>query len=185
MTADDKRRWDERHAQVGPATLAEVGPPAVFAPHADRFPTHGTALEVACGRGTASVWLAQRGLDVLGVDVSPVAVEQARALADAAGVRVRCRFEVVDLDDGLPDGPPVDVLLCHRFRDARLDVPMAARLAPHGLLAVSACSEVGAGPGRYRVGPGELAGAVGALADLAVVASGEGGGDAWVLARRR
>ena len=151
-------------------------PPAAFAAHADRFPTVGRALDVACGTGAASVWLARRGLDVVGLDVSGVGLEHARSLDDTG----RCRFEQVDLDGGLPPGPPVDVLLCHRFRDPRLYGAMRARLAPGGLLAVAVLSEVGAEPGPFRAPAGELAAA---FADLDVLDHGEADGLAWLLAR--
>jgi SAM-dependent methyltransferase len=118
-------------------------------------------------------------MDVWGLDVSPVAVGLARELAAHHGVGDRCRFDVVDLDDGLPDGPPVDLVLCHRFRDARLDRAILERLAPGGLLAMAALSEVGVGPGPFRASPGELRMA---FADLDVVAEDEGDGQAWLLA---
>ncbi|ANW64817.1 SAM-dependent methyltransferase [Mycobacterium sp. djl-10] len=176
MGEADRAHWDARYKQPGPT---EPGLSEVFAPYLDLFPTTGVALDIACGRGAAAVWLARRGMSVTGVDVSPVAMAQARALADAHGVR--CRFEVVDLDDGLPPGPPLDVVVCQRFRDARLDAAIVDRLTPGGLLAISALSEVGAGPGRFRVPAGEL---VRAFAGLTVEAAGEADGLAWLLARR-
>ncbi len=115
-----------------------------------------------------------------GLDVSPVAVGHARELARRSGVGDRCRFDAVDLDDGLPAGPPVDVVLCHKFRDRRLDRAILGRLAPGGVLAISCFSEVGAAPGRFRAGSGEL---VAAFAALDVIAAGEGGGVAWLVAR--
>lgn len=154
--------------------------PPVFAPYGSAFPTTGTALDLACGRGPVAVWLAQRGLRVWGLDVSPVAVALARELADAYGVAARCRFDVADLDDGLPAGPPVDVVVCHLFRDPRLDTAVVERLVPGGLLAVAVLSEVGAEPGPYRARPGEL---LDAFAALDVVAAGEGDGQAWLVAR--
>src|SRR6202023_588615 len=36
-------------------------------------------LEVGAGTGTNSLWLAERGFDVLGIDVAPLAVERANA----------------------------------------------------------------------------------------------------------
>jgi SAM-dependent methyltransferase len=152
----------------------------VFAPFAEVFPTAGRALDLACGRGLGAVWLARRGLDVWGVDISRVALDQARDLATRSGVGNRCRFSVVDLDDGLPPGPPADVILCQRFRDARLDAAIVGRLAPGGLLAITVLSEVGAAPGPFRAAAGEL---VTAFAGLAVITAGEGGGEAWLLAR--
>lgn len=180
MTTDDRTRWDQRHARAGPPTAEEAGPPALLAPYANLFPTQGRALDLACGRGRGSVWLARRGLRVWGLDVSPVAVALAGGLARRCGVADRCRFEVADLDAGLPPGPPVDVILCHFFRDPRLDADLPGRLAPGGILAVAALSEVGAGPGPYRVPPGGLQGA---FPTLEVLAGGEGGGEAWLVAR--
>lgn len=66
----------------------------------------GRALEVGCGTGTNSVWLAQQGFDVTGIDVAPLAIERAERRAREAGVSVR--FLVADLAV-LPDlGDPFD-----------------------------------------------------------------------------
>jgi len=181
MSEDDRARWDEKYVQQGGPAPDAVGPAAVFAAHREAFPSAGEAIDVACGQGTGAVWLARRGLRVRGFDVSPVAVEQARALAAHHGVDHRCRFDVVDLDGGLPSGPPADVVYCARFRDPRLDAAMIERLTPGGLLAVTALSRVGGAAGRFRAEPGELRTAFG---DLEVVADGEGHGLAWLLARR-
>ena len=43
----------------------------------------GRALEVGCGTGTNAIWLAQEGFAVTAIDVSPTALAQARAKADA------------------------------------------------------------------------------------------------------
>lgn len=137
MTDKDRVRWDNRYAGRGPAPVAAVGPPPALAPFDAMFPTAGHALDLACGQGLGAVWLARRGVDVWGFDVSPVAIGQARDLARRCGVGDRCRFDVVDLDNGLPAGPPVDVILCHQFRDRRLDRAAARRLAPGGLLAIT------------------------------------------------
>ena len=179
MAERDRRRWDERYSAQG-QPMSAVEFPEVLERHADVFPTAGTALDLACGQGLGAVWLARRGLDVLGLDISPVAISQARDLAARSGVGDRCRFDVVDLDDGLPAGPPADVVLCHKFRDRRLDQAIIRRLAPGGLLAIVVLSEVGAAPGPFRAVPGELSAA---FAELNQLAAGEGHGRAWLLAR--
>jgi SAM-dependent methyltransferase len=180
MAEADRQCWDERYATKAPPSVDAVVPPDFLAPHVDVLPTAGRALDLACGPGLGAVWLAMRGLEVVGLDVSPVAVGQARELAQRAGVSDRCRFEVADLDDGLPAGPFVDVILCHRFRDRRLDHTIVERLAPGGLLAIAVLSEVGAAPGPFRAAAGELPAA---FAELDLVAAGEGEGHAWLLAR--
>jgi SAM-dependent methyltransferase len=179
MAEADRRRWDERYAAQEPPPVSAIEPPEILARHADLLPTAGRALDLACGQGCGAVWLARRGLEVWGLDVSAVAIGQARDLAHLAGVGDRCRFDVVDLDDGLPAGPPVHVILCRKFRDRRLDQAIIERLAPGGLLAISALSEVGAAPGPFRAVAGELAAA---FAGLNVIAAGEGHGHAWLLA---
>jgi hypothetical protein len=113
-----------------------------------------------------------------------VAIDLARRLAELSGVADRCHFEVQDLDDGLPEGPLVDLILCHlphAFRHRSFDRAMTERLVPGGLLAVATQSEVGRGPGPFRVSPGDLLDAFG---KLTVVVHGEGDGKAWILARR-
>jgi SAM-dependent methyltransferase len=58
-------------------------------------------LEVGCGTGTNAIYLAQHGFDVVGIDISPLAIESARAKAQG-----RCRFETGDfLNDAPPGGP--------------------------------------------------------------------------------
>jgi SAM-dependent methyltransferase len=181
VTEEDRSRWDERWAQLGPAELDAVAPPSFLAPHADLIPTSGTALDIACGRGLGAVWLAGRGLHVWGFDVSEVAIAHARDLAQRSGFRDFSRFDTVDLDEGLPAGAPVEVILCNKFRDRRLDRALIERLAPGGLLAIATFSEVGATPGRYRAMAGELPAV---FAELHLVAAGESDGLAWLLARR-
>ncbi|ORV17924.1 class I SAM-dependent methyltransferase [Mycobacterium celatum] len=181
MTTKDRVRWDEIYTSSGPPRADAVGPPALFADFEDLFPTAGQALDLACGQGLAAVWLVRRGMAVRGFDVSAVAIGHARDLARRSGVEDRCRFDVVDLDQGLPSGPPANVIVCHRFRDRRLDRAIIGRLAPGGLLAISALSEVGAAPGPFRAAPGEL---TSAFAELELIAADEADGVAWVLARR-
>lgn len=127
------------------------------------------------------MWLAGRGLNVRGFDISEVAVVQARKLAQDNGVGHSCQFENFDLDAGLPSGRQADVICCLQFRDRRLDRAITDRLAPGGLLAISVLSQVDARPGRYRAHPGEL---TDAFADFDRIAAGEAGGRAWLLASK-
>jgi SAM-dependent methyltransferase len=55
------------------------------------------ALSLADGEGRNGVWLAERGVDVHAVDVSPVAIEKAKRLAAVRGVALE--FEQADLLD--------------------------------------------------------------------------------------
>jgi len=62
------------------------------------------ALDLGCGTGTNSIWLAQQGFEVTGIDLAPLAVELAEKRARAAGANLH--FMVADVLN-LPelDGP--------------------------------------------------------------------------------
>jgi SAM-dependent methyltransferase len=63
-----------------------------------------STLEIGAGTGTNAIWLAERGFDVLGVDVSALAVERAQTKME--GRALRCRFATLDfLAAPPPDGP--------------------------------------------------------------------------------
>jgi len=55
------------------------------------------ALDVACGIGRHAVELAEAGVEVDGIDISPEYVVSARDRADEAGVGDRASFEVADM----------------------------------------------------------------------------------------
>lgn len=60
---------------------------------ADAVAARGPVLDVGCGPGTVTAYLAGRGLDVSGVDLSPRMIENARRLHPT------CRFAVASSTD--------------------------------------------------------------------------------------
>lgn len=60
----------------------------------------GRALDLGCGEGRNSIWLAEQGWDVTGVDFSNVAIDRARDIAERRGVSVE--WEVADLNEFEP-----------------------------------------------------------------------------------
>ncbi len=69
--------WDTGEPETELVAAVESG---VIAP--------GRALEVGCGTGTNAIWLAQRGFEVVAIDVAPLAIEQAGKKAADAGVAI-------------------------------------------------------------------------------------------------
>ncbi len=57
-----------------------------------------TVLDLGCGRGGVVISLAQRKMDVTGVDFSRVAIHEAKKLASEKGVSARAQFTVHDLE---------------------------------------------------------------------------------------
>ena len=60
------------------------------------------ALEIGCGTGTNSLWLARQGFSMLGVDVSQEAVDRANRKKEDPSLR--CEFALMDFlhDESLP-----------------------------------------------------------------------------------
>lgn len=95
MTHDEPGRtrdidWAAAYAGEVPQTPVDSDIQAV----AGRL-TPGTALDLGCGAGQNSIWLATEGWRVHGLDIAGGAIEAARAAADAAGVEAT--FEEADV----------------------------------------------------------------------------------------
>lgn len=93
----------------------------------------GRALDIGCGTGDNSLWLARNGFQVVGTDASDIALEKARGKAAAAGVA--CRFQCVDFLRRAVEGAPFDFAFdrgCfHSFGDAADRRRFARNVAAH------------------------------------------------------
>lgn len=93
-----------------------------------------TIIDLGCGRGGPSLWVAREtGASVVGIDISPVAVEHASRRAKEFGVEGRARFETGDL-------------LALRFSpaefNAAISVDVLFLLSPNTLLALSGFARI-------------------------------------------
>ncbi|MCS7192089.1 MAG: class I SAM-dependent methyltransferase [Armatimonadetes bacterium] len=78
----------------------------------DSFEFH-RILELACGTGTIALEFAQKGFQVVGVDISQGMIQVAQEKAERLGLSERVRFYVQDISDlNLPDQTPFDLALC-------------------------------------------------------------------------
>ncbi len=76
MPKEDAIRWDRRYAND--FYHPPHKPRSLLVDHAGLLPRNGTALDVAMGLGYNAAVLIERGLKVIGVDISPVAVASAK-----------------------------------------------------------------------------------------------------------
>jgi SAM-dependent methyltransferase len=61
------------------------------------------ALDLGCGAGLLTQWLAEKGLEVVGIDIFPEAIAMARSLADRR--RTAVEFLTADLFSYTPERP--------------------------------------------------------------------------------
>jgi SAM-dependent methyltransferase len=104
-----------------------------------RLPAGANFLDVGCGSGWTSLFLAEAGYEVIGYDLVPANVELARRRAERW--ESSARFEVADMEN-LPKGDPVDGVLLfqalhHIGRQRAALEAIASRLRPGGWLLLS------------------------------------------------
>jgi SAM-dependent methyltransferase len=79
MPIEDAYRWDRRYQQDRQANIQSTRRFLVENQHF--LPTSGVALDIAMGTGRNAAFLIEKGLGVVGVDISAVAVGQAKQLS--------------------------------------------------------------------------------------------------------
>jgi SAM-dependent methyltransferase len=93
-------------------------------------------LEYGCGQGSLAVDLAREGARVKGIDISPVAIEQSRNLAEQAGVSDRVAFDVMDAEHLTFDAESFDLVcgtaILHHLDLATSYAEIARVLRPDG-----------------------------------------------------
>jgi SAM-dependent methyltransferase len=89
------------------------------------LPSTGSAVDLGCGSGVQTLLLAEHGLDVVGVDISEIAIERAKGRAAGHPAEARVRFLAGDVTQLRGIGEPFDVLFdrgCyHMARRQNLD----------------------------------------------------------------
>lgn len=120
--------WDEGHAAAG----HELGAPDPTVVDAVQGLAPGTVLDLACGRGRHSLWLAEQGWQVTAVDFSRAALDQLRQEAGRRGLDVD-----VQLGDARAWTPPAtgyDLVLLSFVHLPDVMVRATTWLAPGGHL---------------------------------------------------
>lgn len=138
MSGRSPEVWDAVYEAGAPWDLEEPQPAIVDV--AESGAISGRVLDAGCGTGTHALSLAARGHEVVGVDVSSVAIERARerersvapgrAAARKRGAAVEFHVaDVLELDPGLgPFETVLDVGTYHAFEPA-MRTAYADRLA--------------------------------------------------------
>jgi len=148
-------KWDSRYRE---ADFPGV-PATVLLENAHLLPRHGTALDLACGLGANSLFLAEHGLQTHAWDISPVAIEKLRAIALERKLPV-----VAEVKNAMHDViPPVqfDVVVVAHYLERALTQAIIGALKMGGLIFYqtftrAAVSEEGPQKPEWRLADGEL-----------------------------
>jgi tellurite methyltransferase len=196
LAESDRERWNrrytERYADRSYSRLPSRWLSEIAEDLRPPYP-EARALDLACGPGRNSVFLAERGWTVDAWDISDVALSilaYEREDRASRGFALPIDIREVDLDTVTIPAASYDLVLNVLFLDRRLWPEMAGALRPGGLLAFQTFVEVPGGresevSPAHLLQPGELRTAFEALG-LEAVRYDEAGerGTARLLARR-
>lgn len=129
MVEDLTSKWDRIYDQ----TVERVPEPSrVLKDYAHFLPAQGNALDIACGLGGNALFLAEKGLDTLGVDISPVAINKLRAFASRLDINIHAKVQ--DLNAFAWTEKEFNVIVVGRFLDRNLINRITSALKLGGLL---------------------------------------------------
>lgn len=154
---DDARSfWDQRFA--APEYIFGTEPNRFLVSQAHRLQPGMRVLDVACGEGRNTVWLAGQGCQVTAFDLSPIALAKARSLAEQRAVAVD--FLESSVDDWRWEPGAFDAVVCifiqfaEQAQRARLFDGLHRALSPGGLVLLQGYTPAQLA---YRTGgPGQL-----------------------------
>lgn len=121
-------KWNQRYAERQEANH----PAQVLIENKHLLPSQGKALELACGMGGNSLFLARQGLSVTALDFSSVAIEKLHRIAEQEQLDVTAK--VMDLNNWSADTSRYDFIVVTGFYQVDLCCRIIEALAPGGLL---------------------------------------------------
>lgn len=86
--------WEEDFLDM---TTSTFGPVSKYIKNImPRLPQRGNVLDLGCGDGRISLFFAEHGYDVLGIDISPRAIHKLNHLAENRGLDVTARVQQME-----------------------------------------------------------------------------------------
>lgn len=160
MPNNDALRWNTRYSQEHHASFER--PRAFLVEQSARLPRQGLALDLAMGLGGNAGFLLDRGFQVVGADISEVAVRQAKSHLPAL------MAVVADLNRFYLPPDRFDVILTFYYLQRELWPEISAALRPGGLLIFETLTQEMRSihpeiEPLYLLAPGELQGAFSSL----------------------
>jgi tellurite methyltransferase len=151
----DLAGWDEQYRrQADTAAERESAPNPLLVDAARDLPP-GRALDLACGTGRNTLWLAERGWSVTAVDGSPAALEILRSRATGLHVET----QMADLEDSAftIESTGYDLIaMCYYFQGSLIE-QCKRGLVPGGvMIAIALLMEPGKELSTFRLQPREL-----------------------------
>jgi 2-polyprenyl-3-methyl-5-hydroxy-6-metoxy-1,4-benzoquinol methylase len=155
MPNPDADRWNEKYRRESDLWL-ERETRQLLTSFVHLLPDRGRALDAACGVGTNAIFLAENGLNVIGIDISEHALRLALRRAKKLGYSIE--VAVADLSHPWLPGEYFDVITNFHFLE-RATIPVYRQaLKPGGLILFDTflATRSAVNTPSYYLEPGEL-----------------------------
>ena len=134
MSQQDQLKWDKKYTESD--KLLGFREPS---PLLKQYHTHtpgNKALDIACGTGRNTLYLAANGFEVDALDISAVALQELTQHMHKATDLAFIHTQLVDLDTYTPPPSSYDLIVQTNFLDRRLIPLLASALTKGGLLII-------------------------------------------------
>lgn len=132
MSKEEREAWDERF-RLKTHSSRDADPLLIRSTdYWNLLPAKGSALDVACGAGRNSVWLAEQGWSVIGCDLSMEGLHRAQTLASER--KVSLNLLCADIDRMPPLIPPFDLIICFFYLNRNMFWWLKTALKPGGMI---------------------------------------------------
>ena len=109
---DSREKWNQKYRM----RTGDPPGPDPFLVETLRWLRPGTVLDLACGDGRNSLYLAERGLAVTSIDISEVGLERLRSTAHDRALVITTLEADLEAPDLNPDWGPFDNVLIFNYR---------------------------------------------------------------------
>jgi tellurite methyltransferase len=133
---------------------APTEPSALLVRFSGFLPHGGLALDLACGYGRNTLYLARQGLAAIGVDRSMEALKAGRKAA--ARSNLKASFVQADLTRFVLPINAFSVMICFKYRNRNLYPSIRAALRPGGLLVYETYTSLHQNYGHKPLNPAHL-----------------------------
>ena len=153
MSEETERKWNNIHSRK----TVPGDPALVLTENTHLLPVTGSALDLACGTGGNSLWLAQHGLSVDAWDISAAGLEILAGHSKAKRIRPR----QLDITESSLSANQWDLIVVAHYLDRSLAEAIVTALHPGGILCYQTFTlekATAGGPGNpdYLLQQGEL-----------------------------
>jgi len=134
MSQQDQIKWDKKFSEK-----TELLKPREASQYLKKLELKGKdkiALDLACGAGRHSLYLAKQGFKVFALDISEVALRAVDALVEKEGVAAQVTTAHSDLDEFAPELELYDLIVMSNFLDRDLIKRACVGLKEEGLFFV-------------------------------------------------